>query len=222
MPARSAQRAPERRKRPVARGWKGVEVYALGHSTRPREELIQILQSFGVRTLVDIRTVPRSRTNPQFNPDGLAAALEEAGLRYTHLAKLGGLRKKTFEESPNQGWRNRSFRNYADYMQTPGFEEGLEELRQLAREGPAAIMCAEAVPWRCHRSLVSDALFARGVVVQQVSGVGKARPHRVTPFARFRKTQVTYPVDPRSPPEADGAGVPASPRAGRGAARRPA
>ncbi len=201
MPKRSAQSAPQRRKRPVLRGWKGVEIYALGHSTRPAEELIDILRSFGVRTLVDIRTVPRSRTNPQFNPDVLGPALAHEGFRYTHLAKLGGLRKKTFGESPNQGWRNRSFRNYADYMQTPGFEEGLEELRQIAREGPAAIMCAEAVPWRCHRSLVSDALFARGVVVQQVSGVGKARPHRVTPFARFRKTQVTYPVDPRSPPE---------------------
>jgi uncharacterized protein (DUF488 family) len=177
-----------------------VELYALGHSTRPQAELLDILRSFGIRTLVDIRTVPRSRTNPQFNPDVLAPALERDGFRYAHLSKLGGLRKRTFAQSPNAGWRNRSFRNYADYMRTPPFEEGLEELRRIAREGPAALMCAEAVPWRCHRSLVADALFARGVVVQQISAPGKARPHRVTPFARFRKTQVSYPSDPRPAP----------------------
>lgn len=196
--AARARRMPGRRPRPVLPGWEGLEIYALGHSTRPQDELIDILLSFGIQTLADIRTVPRSRANPQFNPDALAPALEEVGLRYAHLAKLGGLRKKTPGPSRNEGWRNASFRNYADYMQTEPFAEGLEELRRMALRGPVALMCAEAVPWRCHRSLVADALFARGVVVQQLSGVGQARPHRVTPFARFRGTQVTYPADPRA------------------------
>jgi len=192
---------PKRRRRPLQPGWEGAELYALGHSTRSLEELIQMLASFGIRTLADIRTVPRSRANPQFNPESLRPALRAVGLRYTQVKKLGGLRKKFHGPSPNAGWRNASFRNYADYMQTPDFEAGLEQVRKLAERGPVALMCAEAVPWRCHRSLVADALFARGVPVQQLSGVGRAAPHRVTPFARFRGTRVTYPVDPRSPPE---------------------
>lgn len=184
-------------------GWKGARIYALGHSTRPQEELIDILRSFGVSTLADIRTIPRSRHNPQFNPDGLAPALERAGIRYVHLSRLGGLRKSKGDNPLNRGWRNASFRGFADYMQTEEFAAGLEELCELAAAGPVALMCAEAVPWRCHRSLVADALAARGIEVQQIQSAGRASKHRVTPFARFDGWNVTYPS---AEPDAPGSG----------------
>ncbi|HYG68041.1 MAG TPA: DUF488 domain-containing protein, partial [Anaeromyxobacteraceae bacterium] len=121
--------------------------------------------------------------------------------RGVHLPRLGGLRRAR-RDSPNAGWRNASFRGYADHMGTPEFEEGLRELRELAKQGPVAIVCAEAVPWRCHRSLVADALFARGVVVEHVTGPGRTRPHRLTPFARLRGRQVVYPPEPAGEPGA--------------------
>jgi len=167
-------------------------VLALGHSTRPLEELITLLSSCGVKVLADIRTVPRSRKNPQFEREVLARVLPSRGIRYVHLARLGGLRHPR-RSSPNGAWRNASFRGYADYMQTGEFEEGLVELRALARAGTVAVMCAEAVPWRCHRSLLADALFARGVVVEHIVGPGKTQPHRVTPFAVRVGRRITYP-----------------------------
>ncbi|MGA9521809.1 MAG: DUF488 domain-containing protein [Myxococcaceae bacterium] len=178
----------------MAPGWEDVQIFAVGHSTRSIEEMIDLLWSHGVATLADIRTVPRSRTNPQFNLDVFPAALASAGIRHVHLAALGGLRHAR-PDSPNTGWRNASFRGYADYMQTAGFEAGLEELRRIAREGPAAIMCAEALRWRCHRSLVADALFARGVVVEHIVSPNRTEPHGPTAFARFRGTRVTYPPE---------------------------
>jgi len=181
----------ERRPR-AAPGWGGARVLAIGHSTRPIAELVDLLASNGVVTLADVRTIPRSRANPQFDGAALARALEGAGIRYVHLPALGGLRHAR-KGSANGAWRNASFRGYADYMQTPEFEEGLVQLRGLARDGPVAIMCAEAVPWRCHRSLLADALYARGVLVQHVVGRGRTRPHRVTPFARIEGRSVTYP-----------------------------
>jgi len=188
--------AHARRKRPVAPGWEDVTVFAVGHSTHSAEELLALLQAHGVRTLVDVRTVPRSRTNPQFNLDTFPSTLAKAGIGHVHLASLGGLRK-TSPESPNQGWRNASFRGYADYMQTEGFAEGLDQLRKIAaRKGPVAIMCAEALRWRCHRSLIADALFARGVVVQHINSRTRAGPHVPTPFARYRGLKVTYPPEP--------------------------
>ncbi len=187
----------------AAPGWGRARVLAIGHSTRPIGELVEILRSCGVEVLADVRTLPRSRANPQFDQAALARSLARAGIRYEHLPALGGLRHAR-RNSPNAGWRNASFRGYADHMSTPEFEEGLCQLRALAREGAVAIMCAEAVPWRCHRSLLADALLARGVVVEHVIGPGRTRPHCLTPFARIDGRRVTYPTageePPRSPP----------------------
>ena len=183
----------------AAPGWGGARVLALGHSTRPLAELLELLSSNGAAILADIRTVPRSRHNPQYDQAALGPALERAGIRYRHLPRLGGLRRAR-PDSPNGAWRNASFRGFADYMLTPEFEEGLLELRELARQGPVAIMCAEAVPWRCHRSLVADALLARGVAVQHLTGPGRTRPHRLTPFARIEGRRVTYPPEAEARP----------------------
>jgi uncharacterized protein (DUF488 family) len=179
----------------AAPGWGKAQVVSVGHSTRPIEELVALLEHAGVVTVADVRTVPRSRKNPQYEGPALARSLADAGIAYVHVPELGGLRHAR-KDSPNLGWRNASFRGYADYMATPGFEEGLAKLRELARGGKVALLCAEAVPWRCHRSLIADALLARGVVVQHVTGPGKPRPHHLTPFARVDGRKVTYPGDP--------------------------
>lgn len=178
--------------------WAGFRVFTVGHSTRSLEELVEMLRSFHVTVLVDIRTIPRSRYNPQFNTDALASALPAIGLRYAHLKGLGGLRKPR-PDSPNQGFRNTSFRGYADYMGSDAFESALSELRELAEDGCVAIMCAEAVPWRCHRSLVADALLARGAQVEHISAISRSSPHRMTPFARVRDERVTYPSESGAP-----------------------
>lgn len=170
-------------------------IYTIGHSTRTQDELIALLQHYGIRTLADVRTVPKSRHNPQFNRDELAKTIPEAGIAYAHLARLGGLRRGLGADSPNMGWRNTSFRGYADYMQTDEFRYGLEELRALAAEGPVAVMCAEAVPWRCHRSLIADALLVRGVPSADIQSDTKTLPHKLTPFARVEGDQITYPGD---------------------------
>jgi uncharacterized protein (DUF488 family) len=180
------------RKRKRAAGWEDVEVYAVGHSTRTAEELIAMLEAHGVRTLADVRTVPRSRTNPQFNLQPFARSLAAHDLGHVHLAELGGLRQRQ-PGSPNGAWRNRSFQGYADHMQTDTFAQGLERLRELAQHGPVAVMCAEALRWRCHRSLLADALFARGVVVGHIESRTRVRAHVPTAFARIRGLRVTYP-----------------------------
>ncbi len=173
-----------------------MRVYTIGHSTRTLDEFVEALRIFGVRTLVDIRTVPRSRHVPQFNRDALRRSLPRRGLRYRHLPSLGGLRRPR-SGSRNTAWRNLSFRGFADYMDTPEFTRGVGELRILAREaGPVAVMCAEAVPWRCHRSLVADALTARGDRVIHIMGPGKGNPHGLTPWARVEGRRVTYPGPP--------------------------
>jgi uncharacterized protein (DUF488 family) len=169
-------------------------VLTVGHSTRPLEEFIDVLKAHSVTRLADVRTVPRSRHNPQFNRDTLPGALERAGIGYTHLAGLGGLRRAR-PDSPNGGWRNASFRGYADYMQTAEFRQSLEDLLDLARRERVALMCAEAVPWRCHRSLIADALVVRGVRVEEIVGSGGCRPHALTPFAKVEGTTVTYPPE---------------------------
>jgi uncharacterized protein (DUF488 family) len=195
VPARNTSRPR------AAPGWGKARVLAIGHSTRALEELVAMLEGCGVRTLADVRTIPRSRANPQFEGPALARSLAAAGIRYVHLPPLGGLRHVRKGATENAGWRNASFRGYADHMQTPEFEEGLCQLRALARDGPVAVMCAEAVPWRCHRSLLADALLARGVVVEHITGRGRTRPHRLTPFARITGRKVTYPpADTRTPP----------------------
>ena len=174
-----------------------LRIWALGHSNRPFGDFLAMLKENGVRRLVDIRTVPKSRAVPWADGARLKSALARAKIGYLHLKELGGLRKPR-PDSPNGAWRNASFRGYADYMRTPEFEAALEHLIDLARSRRTAIMCAEAVPWRCHRSLVADALLARGVPVTQVYGPGQARPHKITPFARIDGRRVTYP-EPEDP-----------------------
>ncbi len=151
-----------------------------------------MLRAHGVELLVDVRTVPRSRHNPQFSIENLPSALAKAGIDYRHLPELGGLRHAR-RDSINTAWRNASFRGYADYMQTPEFEAGIAELMQLARGRVAAIMCAEAVPWRCHRSLIADSLTARGEKVEHIMSETKRSPHKMTEFAHVEGTRVTYP-----------------------------
>lgn len=170
-----------------------ILVSTIGHSTKPVDEFIHLLQSYGVGQLVDIRTIPRSRHNPQFNRDALAVTLKNAGIGYHHLPALGGLRHAR-PDSVNTAWRNASFRGFADYMQTPEFGAGLQQLIDLASRAPTAIMCAEAVPWRCHRSLVADALVARGIAVQHIHSETRAQPHSLTPFAKVDGVKVTYPA----------------------------
>lgn len=144
--------------------------------------------------LVDIRTIPRSRHNPQFNSEALAESLEHEGISYTHIKELGGLRHAR-SDSINTGWRNLSFRGYADYMQTPDFENALGGLLQLCTHKRCAVMCAEAVPWRCHRSLLADALVARGLVVEHILSGSRREVHSLTPFARIQNERVTYPQE---------------------------
>ncbi|CAN5632087.1 DUF488 domain-containing protein [soil metagenome] len=174
--------------------WRGARVYTVGHSTRTLAELVALLRAFDVTVLVDIRTMPRSRHNPQFNGDVLRSKLRARRIRYVHLAELGGLRRAR-KDSPNAAWRNASFRGYADYMQTDDFEVGLAKLHALAEGREVALMCAEAVPWRCHRSLVADALMARGADVEELASETRATPHRMTPFALVKNHRVTYPAE---------------------------
>jgi uncharacterized protein (DUF488 family) len=170
----------------------GITLYTIGHSTRSGEEFIRLLQRYGILGVADVRSVPRSRRNPQFNGEALAATLAAAGIGYEHLPLLGGFRKPR-PDSPNPGWRNDSFRGFADYMQTQDFQAGLEQLLASARRQPTAVLCAEAVPWRCHRSLIADALLARGITVLEIIDNDHAQPHRLTPFARIDGTRLTYP-----------------------------
>jgi uncharacterized protein (DUF488 family) len=166
----------------------------IGHSNRPLDELIGMLQANGVNLLVDVRTVPKSRYNPQFNTESLPAPLRQAGIEYLHMPGLGGLRHAR-KDSINTGWRNDSFRGYADYMQTPEFDAALGELLQASDGREAAVMCAEAVPWRCHRSMIADALTARRVAVEHIMSAAKRSPHKMTSFARVEGTRVSYPAE---------------------------
>ena len=168
-------------------------VLTIGHSNRPIEAFIDLLSGNGVARVVDVRTVPRSRHNPQFNTDTLPESLLAAGIGYLHLAGLGGLRK-THAASPNAGWHNLSFRGFADHMQSAEFASSLEQLTGIATRERCVLMCAEAVPWRCHRSLIGDALLVRGFDVEDILGPGSRRPHVLTPFARVEGTRVTYPA----------------------------
>lgn len=173
-------------------------ILTIGHSTRPLDEFIALLKAHQVTLLVDVRTIPRSRHNPQFNKESLPDSLEKAGIGYIHMRGLGGLRHAK-PDSVNAGWRNLSFRGYADYMQTPEFENRIDELIALAREHRIAVMCAEAVPWRCHRSLIGDALTVRGIRVEDIMSLTQSRAHTLTPFANVRGSTVTYPAENASP-----------------------
>ncbi|HMN75704.1 MAG TPA: DUF488 domain-containing protein [Burkholderiaceae bacterium] len=171
------------------------QVLTVGHSTRHIEKFIALLTGHAVTLLFDVRTVPRSRHNPQFDADALAASLAAAGVGYAHAPGLGGFRQAT-PGSPNTGWRNLSFRGYADYMQGAVFEQELIGLIELARCERVALMCAEAVPWRCHRSLIADALLVHGVPACEIVGPARLQPHKLTPFARVRGTRIDYPPNP--------------------------
>ena len=167
-------------------------MFTVGHSTMPIERFIALLQTYGVKRLVDIRSAPRSRHNPQFNDTSLAESLTTRQIEYVHIQALGGLRR-AHKDSPNTGWRNESFRGYADYMQGEEFRDALETLIRMSRQERAAIMCAEAVPWRCHRSLVADALAVRGIPAVEILSESSYRMHKLTPFARVEGTRITYP-----------------------------
>ncbi|MGA9885739.1 MAG: DUF488 domain-containing protein [Candidatus Acidiferrales bacterium] len=171
-----------------------LSVFSVGHSTRPIAEFIELLHAQGVKQIIDIRTIPKSRHNPQFNSDALASALRAAKIRYVHLKELGGLRHAR-KDSVNLGWRNASFRGFADYMQTPEFAAALDRAIELARQRPSALMCAEAVPWRCHRSLVADALLVRGARVLHIISKAEPKPHALTPYAHVRGKHITYPSE---------------------------
>ena len=169
-----------------------VEVLTVGHSTRSAEELVELLRSHDAALLVDVRTIPRSRHNPQFEREALQGTLTEAGIAYRHEPGLGGLRKPS-PDSINMGWKNASFRGYADHMQTPQFARLVDALLEQARKTRTALMCAEAVPWRCHRSLIADALSVRGAEVSHIFSAKQKRPHRLAPFARVEGRRISYP-----------------------------
>ena len=180
-------------------------VLTVGHSDRPLGEFVELLQAHGTTLVADVRKLPGSRRNPQFGRDALPQALRQAGIGYMHLPGLGGLRRRR-PDSPNGGWKNASFRGYADYMLTPEFGASLEELLKRASGERVALMCAEAVPWRCHRSLIADALVARGVAVEHVLGASRTQPHVLRPWARVNGTRVTYPPPPGESAGPDEAG----------------
>jgi uncharacterized protein (DUF488 family) len=167
-------------------------IYTIGHSTRSMEEFARLLRAHGVGRVIDVRTVPRSRHNPQFNRDTLAAALHRRRMHYRHMPGLGGLRHPK-RDSMNTAWRNSGFRGYADYMQTPECAGSLARAIDLARLEPSVLMCAEAVPWRCHRSLIADALLVRHIDVREIASAKMARPHILTAFARVSGTRISYP-----------------------------
>ncbi len=168
-----------------------LTVYTIGHSTRTWEVFLELLRAHGIKRVIDVRSIPRSRRNPQFNRETLSMKLRSARIGYVYLRKLGGLRHAR-RDSPNTGWRNPSFRGFADYMQTPDFEAGLERLIKLARQKKSVLMCAETVPWRCHRSLIADALVVRGIRVADIISGKRFRVHALTSFARVRGNRITY------------------------------
>jgi uncharacterized protein (DUF488 family) len=169
-------------------------VLTVGHSTRTLEEFLDLLRAHEVNEILDVRKMPGSTAHPHFNQDTLSAALKHAGIGYVHVPALGGLRRRQ-ADSPNGGWRNRSFQGYADYMQTEEFEAGLQSVIESARRRRVALMCAEAVPWRCHRSLIADALVARGIPVEHIMSPTRRQSHTLRPFAHVEGDRVTYPPE---------------------------
>jgi uncharacterized protein (DUF488 family) len=169
-------------------------IFTVGHSTRSIEEFVELLRAHGVKGIVDVRSIPMSRHNPQFNADSLEHSLEENHMSYKHIKELGGLRHAR-KDSLNLGWRNTSFRGFADYMATLEFSEGFETLIEVAKARETAIMCAEAVPWRCHRSLIADALIKKRWMVRDIMTRTVAARHLLTPFLKTWKGQLIYPEE---------------------------
>jgi uncharacterized protein (DUF488 family) len=170
-------------------------LFTIGHSTRTFEDFVAILAMHGVTAIADVRSIPKSRRYPHFADTALAIELPLRGIAYVPFKSLGG-RRRTVADSPNGGWRNASFRGYADYMQTKAFDDALKELMAVASQQPTAIMCAEAVPWRCHRSLIGDAMLVRGWRVLDLIGLAKPKPHTLTPFAKVNGSAIVYPPIP--------------------------
>jgi uncharacterized protein (DUF488 family) len=171
-----------------------LAVFTIGHSNRTWEDFLELLRAHRVRRVIDVRSIPRSKHNPQFNRDTLSRKLRAARIGYVHLRKLGGLRHAR-RDSPNMAWRNSSFRGFADYMQTSEFEAGLHRLMKLAGQKRSAIMCAEAVPWRCHRSLIADALTVRRIQVEDIMSLKRSQVHSLTSFAKVLDSRIIYPLD---------------------------
>ena len=191
MAKRNTSAEPADRQRPTPAQERPV-ICTIGHSNRSIDDFLALVRANDVARVLDVRTVPRSRHNPQFDRDALGATLTAAGIGYTHVPGLGGLRRPR-PDSPNTGWRNLSFRGYADYMQSAEFTANVLRVIELASTERCALMCAEAVPWRCHRSLIGDALLVRGIGVEDIIGPGKRQPHLLTSFARVEGERVTYP-----------------------------
>jgi uncharacterized protein (DUF488 family) len=175
----------------------GLTLYTVGHSTRSLDGLIGLLRGHGVETVADVRRFPKSRKYPHFNDDALAFSLSQSGMGYVPFPPLGG-RRRAAPDSPNTGWRNEGFRGYADHMQTREFADGIARLAALAGQSTTVIMCAEAVPWRCHRSLIGDAMLVRGWRVLDITSESPPKPHKLTPFARVDGVRVTYPPETKS------------------------
>lgn len=171
-----------------------VTIFTVGHSTHPIDDFVELLKAHGIKKLVDVRTIPKSRYNPQFNGPDLAASVRKERITYRHVTALGGLRH-TKKDSSNRGWRNASFRGYADYMQTEEFTDAIEKLLERGQGSDLAIMCAEAVPWRCHRSLIGDALIVRGARVLDIMSKSQVKAHTLTSFAHVEGTHITYPAE---------------------------
>jgi uncharacterized protein (DUF488 family) len=172
-----------------------VKIWTIGHSTRTIDKFISLLEEHGIKLLADVRLLPGSKRYPQFNKETLADSLAKAGIRYEHFPELGG-RRKARPDSRNTAWRNASFRGYADYMETEEFDKGVKRLLDIATEfGPAAIMCAEAVWWRCHRSLISDYLKARGIEVMHILDANKTEPHPYTSAAQIVNSELSYAAE---------------------------
>jgi uncharacterized protein (DUF488 family) len=177
---------------PNINDWPTSTVFTVGHSNRSIDDFLNLLNAYAIRLIVDVRTIPKSRHNPQFNADALTASLVSVNIAYLAFPALGGLRHAR-TNSINGGWHNKSFRGFADYMQSTDFSDALDRLEVLAREQRIAIMCAESVPWRCHRSLIADALTVLGDLVVEILSATNWRQHRLTPFAVAEGTQITYP-----------------------------
>ena len=178
--------------------WPASTVFTIGHSTLPIERFIGVLAGYGIEEVADVRKIPKSRHNPQYWRDALDSELKSASIDYVWLSDLGGRRQRANPDSPNTGRRNKSFRGYADYMQTGEFQDAIENLIAISNEKRTVIMCAEAVPWRCHRSLVADALCVRGIPVADIFSETSCKPHKLTPFAHVEGTRITYPPDESS------------------------
>ena len=175
-------------------------VYTIGHSTRAIGEFVELLKTYAVNLVVDVRTVPRSRHNPQFNKETVPNTLKPEGIKYIHMPEIGGLRRPK-HDSINLAWKNMGFRGYADYMQTKEFIDNLLKIIALARENRLALMCAEALPWRCHRSLISDALVVRHVKVEHIISATSCIRHELNEMAQVDGTQITYPLFTKETPQ---------------------